>query len=128
MHKQVLHKKKFVHLLFVQKKYALCTNKYLFHLYLCKMKNLLKSLGINVTELAYLLLVSEHTLHSWLRRGGSTPPIHTKYITSLEAYQAAKKEFIASTDPSFRPVWSDTAPDGTLMVLDMYRGILELDS
>lgn len=40
-------------------------------------------------------------------------------------YQADKTEFIAATDPNFRPIWSDTAPDGTLMILDMYRGIIQ---
>jgi len=40
-------------------------------------------------------------------------------------YQSERKEFVASTDANFRPVWTDTAPDGSLMVLDMYRGIIQ---
>jgi mono/diheme cytochrome c family protein len=34
-------------------------------------------------------------------------------------------EFIASTDPNFRPVWSATAPDGCLYFCDMYHGIIQ---
>lgn len=40
-------------------------------------------------------------------------------------YQSARKEFVVSSDPNFRPVWTDTAPDGSLLVLDMYRGIIQ---
>jgi putative heme-binding domain-containing protein len=36
-----------------------------------------------------------------------------------------KSEFIRSTDPLFRPVNLTTAPDGTLYVVDMYRGIIQ---
>lgn len=36
-----------------------------------------------------------------------------------------KSEFLASTDERFRPVNINTAPDGTLYIVDMYRGILE---
>ncbi|MSU72417.1 MAG: dehydrogenase [Opitutus sp.] len=36
-----------------------------------------------------------------------------------------KSEFLASTDERFRPVNLNTAPDGTLYFVDMYRGILE---
>ncbi len=36
-----------------------------------------------------------------------------------------KKEFIASTDPNFRPLNMDTGPDGTLYIVDMYRGIIQ---
>jgi putative heme-binding domain-containing protein len=36
-----------------------------------------------------------------------------------------KSEFIRSTDPLFRPVNMTTAPDGTLYVVDMYRGIIQ---
>lgn len=35
------------------------------------------------------------------------------------------EEFLTSTDERFRPVNLYTAPDGTLYVLDMYRGILQ---
>lgn len=38
-------------------------------------------------------------------------------------YQQA--EFIASTDPLFRPVFTATGPDGCLYVVDMYRGIIQ---
>ena len=34
-------------------------------------------------------------------------------------------EFIRSTDPNFRPVNLVTAPDGTLYIVDMYRGIIQ---
>jgi mono/diheme cytochrome c family protein/glucose/arabinose dehydrogenase len=34
-------------------------------------------------------------------------------------------EFIRSTDPLFRPVDIKTAPDGTLYITDMYRGIVQ---
>jgi mono/diheme cytochrome c family protein len=34
-------------------------------------------------------------------------------------------EFIASTDERFRPVWISNAPDGTLYIVDMYRGVIQ---
>jgi mono/diheme cytochrome c family protein len=34
-------------------------------------------------------------------------------------------EFILSTDPLFRPVNLRTAPDGTVYIVDMYRGIIQ---
>lgn len=34
-------------------------------------------------------------------------------------------EFLASTDPLFRPVHAATGPDGCLYVVDMYRGIIQ---
>lgn len=34
-------------------------------------------------------------------------------------------EFIRSTDTFFRPVWSESGPDGTLYFSDMYRGIIQ---
>ncbi|WP_246146441.1 DUF7133 domain-containing protein [Rubripirellula lacrimiformis] len=34
-------------------------------------------------------------------------------------------EFIAATDPNFRPVNSATGPDGCLYLVDMYRGIIQ---
>jgi hypothetical protein len=34
-------------------------------------------------------------------------------------------EFLASTEERFRPVFTCTAPDGTLYICDMYRGVLE---
>ncbi|MEJ0089897.1 MAG: discoidin domain-containing protein [Limisphaerales bacterium] len=36
-----------------------------------------------------------------------------------------ESEFIRSTDPNFRPVNLITAPDGTLYIVDMYRGIIQ---
>ena len=44
-------------------------------------------------------------------------------IRGRKAYAGA--EFIASTDERFRPVYLSTAPDGTLYVVDMYRGIIQ---
>ena len=34
-------------------------------------------------------------------------------------------EFLASTDPLFRPVGAATGPDGCLYIVDMYRGIIQ---
>ena len=36
-----------------------------------------------------------------------------------------RDEFIRSTDPNFRAVNMTTAPDGTLYIVDMYRGIIQ---
>lgn len=36
-----------------------------------------------------------------------------------------KGEFLASTDERFRPVWVSNAPDGTLYIVDMYRGVIQ---
>lgn len=36
-----------------------------------------------------------------------------------------KSEFLRSTDACFRPIDMKTAPDGTLFVCDMYRGIIQ---
>ena len=40
-----------------------------------------------------------------------------------KAYE--KGEFLASTDERFRPVWVSNAPDGTLSIVDMYRGVIQ---
>jgi mono/diheme cytochrome c family protein len=40
-----------------------------------------------------------------------------------KAYE--RGEFIASTDERFRPVFLSNAPDGTLYVVDMYRGVIQ---
>ncbi len=40
-------------------------------------------------------------------------------------YQAQKSEFLRSTDLCFRPMNMATAPDGTLYIVDMYRGIIQ---
>ncbi|MBK8097468.1 MAG: discoidin domain-containing protein [Planctomycetes bacterium] len=34
-------------------------------------------------------------------------------------------EFLRSTDPNFRPIWSANGPDGALYFVDMYRGIIQ---
>jgi glucose/arabinose dehydrogenase len=47
-------------------------------------------------------------------------------ITRLaNPYEKEHGEFIRSTDPLFRPVNTITAPDGTLYIVDMYRGIIQ---
>ncbi len=43
--------------------------------------------------------------------------------SSQNAYD--KTEFIASTDERFRPVNMYNAPDGTLYMIDMYRGVIQ---
>ncbi len=51
-------------------------------------------------------------------------PVVTEGLTQLRnAY--LWNEFIKSTDPLFRPVDMATAPDGTLYIADMYRGIIQ---
>ena len=40
-------------------------------------------------------------------------------------YQEEKSEFLRSTDPCFRPLNIVNAPDGTLFIVDMYRGIIQ---
>jgi putative membrane-bound dehydrogenase-like protein len=45
---------------------------------------------------------------------------------TLKARKAYDRgEFLASTDERFRPVYLSNAPDGTLYIADMYRGIIE---
>jgi mono/diheme cytochrome c family protein/glucose/arabinose dehydrogenase len=44
-------------------------------------------------------------------------------LRGRKAYERA--EFIASTDERFRPVYLSSAPDGTLYLVDMYRGIIQ---
>ena len=46
-------------------------------------------------------------------------------VYSVNAYAEEHKEFIASTDERFRPVNMFNAPDGTLYLLDMYRGVVQ---
>ena len=36
-----------------------------------------------------------------------------------------RREWLASTDERFRPVWSRTGPDGAVYIGDLYRGIIE---
>jgi mono/diheme cytochrome c family protein len=53
-----------------------------------------------------------------------TTPVKTEGLTQLRnAYPLS--EFVRSLDPLFRPVDVRTAPDGTLYIADMYRGIIE---
>jgi glucose/arabinose dehydrogenase len=44
-------------------------------------------------------------------------------IRARKAYD--RGEFLASTDERFRPVYLSNAPDGTMYIADMYRGIIE---
>ncbi|MGY6647981.1 DUF7133 domain-containing protein [Wenyingzhuangia sp. IMCC45574] len=51
-------------------------------------------------------------------------------VTNVDGLRVLKNayyqtEFLGSTDLNFRPVWSQTGPDGTLYVVDMYRGIIQ---
>jgi mono/diheme cytochrome c family protein/glucose/arabinose dehydrogenase len=47
----------------------------------------------------------------------------TGRLSAKNAY--AQGEFLASTDERFRPVNLFAGPDGTLLVLDMYRGVIQ---
>src|SRR5690606_38344055 len=44
-------------------------------------------------------------------------------ITLTNAYD--QEEFISSSDMNFRPVNTQTGPDGNLYIVDMYRGIIQ---
>jgi len=44
-------------------------------------------------------------------------------VTGQQAYVG--REFLASTDERFRPVNLNTGPDGSLYIVDMYRGIIQ---
>jgi mono/diheme cytochrome c family protein/glucose/arabinose dehydrogenase len=44
-------------------------------------------------------------------------------ITAVNAYDG--REFLTSTDSRFRPVALLNAPDGSIVVVDMYRGVLQ---
>jgi hypothetical protein len=44
-------------------------------------------------------------------------------LRGRKAYERA--EFLAATDERFRPVYLSSAPDGTLYVVDIYRGIIQ---
>jgi mono/diheme cytochrome c family protein/glucose/arabinose dehydrogenase len=53
-------------------------------------------------------------------------PIHAEGITTLrQVYQSERSEFIRSSDHLFRPVDVATAPDGTIYIVDPYRGIIQ---
>lgn len=55
--------------------------------------------------------------------------VNTEKVEGLSyiqnTYRASQAEFIQSTDPLFRPVDMATAPDGTMYIVDMYRGIIQ---
>lgn len=51
-------------------------------------------------------------------------PVVTEGLTQLRNVYT-NDEFIKSADPLFRPVDMTTAPDGTLWITDMYRGIIQ---
>ena len=51
-------------------------------------------------------------------------PVKTDGLTQLQNVYPLS-EFIRSTDPLFRPVDITTAPDGTMYITDMYRGIIQ---
>ena len=51
-------------------------------------------------------------------------PIKTEGLTLLRNVHP-RSEFIRSLDPLFRPVGISNAPDGTLYIADMYRGVIE---
>lgn len=46
-------------------------------------------------------------------------------FSSRRADEESQSEFLASTDPWFRPVQVRTGPDGALWVVDMYRFLIE---
>ncbi|RLS29970.1 MAG: dehydrogenase [Planctomycetota bacterium] len=46
-------------------------------------------------------------------------------FTSTRAAGEAESEFLASSDPWFRPVQARTGPDGGLWIVDMYRYVIE---
>ena len=53
-------------------------------------------------------------------------PVHAEGLTTLrQVYQEERSEFIRSSDHLFRPVDVATAPDGTIYVVDPYRGIIQ---
>lgn len=51
-------------------------------------------------------------------------PVKNEGMTQLRNVYPLS-EFIRSTDPLFRPVDMTTAPDGTMYITDMYRGIIQ---
>lgn len=48
---------------------------------------------------------------------------HGLHVAARDPHQG--KEFLASTDERFRPVYLATGPDGALYVADMYRGLIQ---
>ncbi len=51
-------------------------------------------------------------------------PVKTEGLTQLRNVYP-RSEFIRSLDPLFRPVGVANAPDGTIYIADMYRGVIE---
>ena len=51
-------------------------------------------------------------------------PVKAEGLTQLRNVYPLS-EFLRSTDPLFRPVDVTTAPDGTMYITDMYRGIIQ---
>lgn len=51
-------------------------------------------------------------------------PVKDEGLTQLKNVYPLQ-EFIRSTDPLFRPVDVTTAPDGTMYITDMYRGVIQ---
>src|SRR5215471_2757761 len=51
-------------------------------------------------------------------------PVKTEGLTQMRNVYPLS-EFLRSTDPLFRPVDIKTAPDGTMYIADMYRGIVQ---
>jgi putative membrane-bound dehydrogenase-like protein len=62
-------------------------------------------------------------VHNVVHREVLTPDGAT--FTSRRAADELDREFIASTDPWFRPVMLKTGPDGALYIADFYRFVLE---
>ena len=57
------------------------------------------------------------------RRAGSSLSDDGTTLRARKAYDNG--EFLASTDERFRPVYLSNAPDGTLYIVDMYRGVIQ---
>ena len=52
--------------------------------------------------------------------------VNTEGLNQLQnVYEEEKSEFLRSTDPLFRPVYTTNAPDGTMYIVDPYRGIIQ---
>ena len=62
-------------------------------------------------------------VHNLVHREVLTPEGVT--FRSTRAASESNREFLASTDNSFRPVQVRTGPDGALWVVDMYREVIE---
>ena len=60
--------------------------------------------------------------HFAIEREGTTLRAEHRLYADEEWGQ---REFLASTDERFRPVDADFGPDGTIWVIDMYRGVIQ---